>query len=49
VAALQSGIVGPMREGRAVVSGLRAAFEALRAMRADARRGRGEEEDALFI
>ena len=48
--ALQQSITGPAREGRAIVSGFKAAFAAIREMReARARQGRGEDEDALFI
>lgn len=48
---LQMAILGPAREGRALLAGLRAALAALRAS-ADGGRGRpsrGEDEDALFI
>jgi hypothetical protein len=47
---VQATIDGPARQGRALMSGFRAAMEALREMRhGRARRGRGEDEDALFI
>jgi len=50
VAVLQDGLMGPAREGRAVLSGLRAAFAVIRSMRDDLRtRSRGDDEDALFI
>ncbi|MDE3157025.1 MAG: hypothetical protein KGN76_18140 [Acidobacteriota bacterium] len=50
VAALQATILGPAREGRALIYGLRAAFAAVRSMRDDGRsRGRSDDEDALFI
>lgn len=48
---LQDSIGGPAREGRAILSGLRAAFQALRELRQNGRgrTGRGDDEDALFI
>jgi uncharacterized protein YoxC len=47
---VQATIDGPARQGRALMSGFRAAIEALRELRQGrARRGRGEDEDALFI
>ena len=50
-ASLQTAILGPAREGRALLVGLRAALAALRSAREDGRTraGRGEDEDALFI
>jgi hypothetical protein len=41
----------PAREGRALLTGLRAAIQALRELRQDARsrQSRSEDEDALFI
>lgn len=46
----QNSLIGPAREGRAILSGLRAALDALRAARGDFRtRPRGEDEDPLFI
>ena len=49
-AILQATIVAPVREGRALVQGVRAAIVAFRALRAArARRARFEDEDALFI
>ena len=50
VSALQSTIVGPVRDGMALVSAFRAAMEVIRDARRRARRGhRGDDEDALFI
>ncbi len=50
VAVLQATIIGPAREGRALIYGLKAAFAAVRSMRDDVRsRNRSEDEDALFI
>jgi hypothetical protein len=48
---VQSSIAGPAREGRAILSAFRAAFESIREMRRSrpGRQGRGEDEDALFI
>jgi hypothetical protein len=47
---LQTTLMGPAREGRAIMSGLRAALEALRLARGDFRtRSRSEDEDPLFI
>ncbi|NOT44313.1 MAG: hypothetical protein HOP14_06900 [Acidobacteria bacterium] len=50
-AAVQAGIMGPAREGIAVMSGLRAALGVLRDARQNGRRrpSRVEDEDALFI
>ncbi len=47
---LQAAAAIPAREGRAIVSALRAAVQAVRDMRKSGRRrNRGDEEDALFI
>ena len=48
---LQASLKAPAREGRALLSAFRAAFQALREFRSRARSGqpRAEEEDALFI
>jgi hypothetical protein len=48
---LQTTLSTPAREGRALVSAFKAAFQALRDLRSRARSGqpRAEEEDALFI
>lgn len=47
---LQAAASIPAREGRAIASALRAAIQAVRDMRRNGRRrGRSEEEDALFI
>jgi len=48
--AFQAGLAVPVREGRAILSGLRAALGAIREVRANAgaRRSR-DDEDALFI
>ena len=50
-ASLQSAMLVPAREGRAILVGLRAALAALRSPRDDGRvrPSRGEDEDALFI
>ena len=49
--AISLGTGGSVREGRAWWRAFQAAFDAVRSLRADARarRGRGDEEDALFI
>ncbi len=49
VAVVQQGIIGPAREGRALFAAFRAAFDVVRSFRADSRRSRSEDEDALFI
>jgi len=51
LATVQSSIARPAREGRALVTAFRAAFEAIREMRRTppGRQGRGDDEDALFI
>jgi hypothetical protein len=50
IASLQTSILAPAREGRALVSAFRAAFTAIRDLRHNrARQGRSEDEDALFI
>ena len=50
IASLQTSILAPAREGRALVSAFRAAFSAIRDLRHNrARQGRGDDEDALFI
>jgi hypothetical protein len=46
---LQTAIIGPVREGRAIVSAIRAAVTAFRELRAARARARMEDEDALFI
>jgi hypothetical protein len=48
---LQSSIETPAREGRAILSGFRAAFQAIREIRHNGRgrQRRGDDEDALFI
>ncbi len=46
---VQNAIIGPAREGRAVVTAVRAAVAAFREMRAARARARMEDEDALFI
>ena len=48
---VQSTIETPAREGRALLSAFRAAFQAIREFRSNgrSRQGRGDEEDALFI
>lgn len=50
VATVQNQIVGPVREGKALMSAFKAAFGVLRDARRHARaRHRAEDEDALFI
>ena len=52
MAVVQQAIVTPARHGLAIVGGLRAALAALRDVRghaSSAGRGRGDDEDALFI
>lgn len=51
LASVQTSLGAPAREGRALVSAFRAAFQAIRDLRqnARARQGRGDDEDALFI
>ena len=49
VGAMQAGLSAPVREGKALMSGLWAAFAAVRAMRGNSGKRRGDEEDALFI
>jgi hypothetical protein len=45
---LQRTVVGPIREGSAILAGLRAGFEALRGIRSS-RPARVDDDDALFI
>jgi hypothetical protein len=49
--AVQDTVIGPVREGRALLSAFRAAMQAVRELRQNGRprQGRGEDEDALFI
>lgn len=48
--AVQTSIGGSARDGRAMMAALRAAFQVIRDMRTGrTRRGRGDDEDALFI
>ena len=49
VTLIQSNIVAPAREGRAIFAALRATIAALRDARGRVRQGRGDDEDALFI
>jgi len=51
LSSLQATLSAPAREGRALLSALRAAFQALRELRHNGprQRSRAEEEDALFI
>lgn len=48
---LQRAVIAPLREGAAVMAGVRAAMDVLRELSKGSRaaRARGEEEDALFI
>ena len=49
--AVQNSVIGPVREGRALLSAFRAAMQAVRDLRGNgrARQGRAEDDDALFI
>lgn len=49
VGSVQSAVERPAREGAAILAGIRAALEVLKNPRARRPRGRGDEEDALFI
>ncbi len=49
ITVVQAAIIGPAREGRAVVTGVRAAIAAFREMRTARARSRPEDDDALFI
>ena len=51
VNAVQDTVIGPVREGRAVISAFKAAIQAVRELRQSGRPrpGRSEDEDALFI
>ena len=49
VATLQSNLIAPAREGRALLAAMRAALGAIRGARARARQARADDEDALFI
>jgi hypothetical protein len=51
LAGIEASIAKPAREGRALLSAFRAAFQAIRELRRDGRvrQGRGDDEDALFI
>jgi hypothetical protein len=50
IAAVQSSIGAPAREGRAMMGAFRAAIQAIRDLRnGRARQGRGDDDDALFI
>ena len=48
---VQATIVGPVREGRALLRAFRAGIQAIREIRRNGRtrQGRGDDEDALFI
>ena len=47
---VQDTVIGPVREGRALLSAFRAALQAVRDLRQSRpRQGRGDDEDALFI
>jgi hypothetical protein len=48
---VQDTVIGPVREGRALISAFKAAIQAVRELRRNGRPrpGRGEDEDALFI
>jgi hypothetical protein len=49
VTAVQASVVQPLREGRALFNAFRAGLTVIRDMRSGSRRGRAEDEDALFI
>ncbi len=49
LAMVQSSILGPIREGRALLEALRAVISVIRGFRQRPRPGRGEDDDALFI
>jgi len=51
LATVQTTVETPAREGRALMSAFRAAFQAIRDLRHNgrSRQGRGDDEDALFI
>jgi uncharacterized protein YoxC len=51
VSTVQATVIGPVREGRALISAFKAAMQAVRELRRNGRprQGRAEEEDALFI
>ena len=51
VSTVQATVIGPVREGRALLSAFKAAMQAVRELRQNGRprQGRAEEEDALFI
>jgi len=51
LATVQHTVIGPVREGRAMLSAFRAALQAIRDLRQNgrSRQGRAEDEDALFI
>ena len=51
VSTVQATVIGPVREGRALISAFKAAMQAMRELRQNGRprQGRGEDEDALFI
>jgi hypothetical protein len=48
---VQDTVIGPVREGRALISAFKAAIQAVRELRQSGRgrQGRSEDEDALFI
>lgn len=46
---VQAAIIAPAREGRAILTAVRAAVAAFRELRAARKRSRVEDEDALFI
>jgi hypothetical protein len=51
LASVQTSVISPVREGRAMLSAFRAAMQAIKELRQNgrARQGRSEEDDALFI
>jgi len=49
VSTLQTNLIAPAREGRALLAALRAAVAAIRTGRDRARQARADDEDALFI
>jgi len=49
VSSVQTTVLGPAREGRALLRAFRAGFATLRSLAAARRARRGDDEDALFI
>jgi len=49
VTAVQTSVMQPLREGRALISAFRAGLNVIKDIRSRSRRSRAEDEDALFI